>query len=141
MTEDEQQRLASARRHVAKGATWLDEKEPGWPWLIELPALNLADGCYCVLGQIGYHLAVEDERCTVSESDHSIESDEMDAYISNGYDYLIADWLDGDDDAASRLGFDRDWDEAGHVQPTYSDLQTAWVEAIRQRTAPAEESS
>jgi len=37
---------------VARGAEWLDEQEPGWERRIDLAALDLEDGCRCVLGHV-----------------------------------------------------------------------------------------
>jgi hypothetical protein len=37
---------------VEKGAAWLDQHKPEWYLKIDVAALNLADSCRCVLGQL-----------------------------------------------------------------------------------------
>lgn len=39
-------------KRVLRGAAWLDEVMPDWFERIDLDELNLADECWCVLGQI-----------------------------------------------------------------------------------------
>ena len=43
---------ATIAERVARGAAYLDEREPGWWQRIDLDALDLAVPCKCVLGQL-----------------------------------------------------------------------------------------
>lgn len=43
----------TASELVARGAALLDSRLPGWADQIDLESLNIADGCECVLGQLG----------------------------------------------------------------------------------------
>lgn len=44
--------FASARERVARGADYLDEVDPGWHHRVDPSSLELADGQFCVLGQL-----------------------------------------------------------------------------------------
>lgn len=37
---------------VTRGAEFLDRVKPGWERLVDLAALDLSDGCRCVLGHV-----------------------------------------------------------------------------------------
>ncbi len=42
--------------NVKRGAVLLDKERPGWRDEINLSTLDLADGCFCILGQVfGYY--------------------------------------------------------------------------------------
>jgi hypothetical protein len=43
---------ATITERVAKGAAFLDESEPSWWQVIDLDALDMEQGCNCVLGQL-----------------------------------------------------------------------------------------
>lgn len=43
---------ADAARRAARGASWLDEADPGWAGRVDPDMLALADGRCCVLGQL-----------------------------------------------------------------------------------------
>lgn len=45
--------LEEAAARVAKGVNLLDEKHPGWDKKIDLDKFRMADGCNCVVGQVG----------------------------------------------------------------------------------------
>ena len=44
--------LDAARLRVARGATFLDADDPGWPLRLNAATLELSDGAHCVLGQL-----------------------------------------------------------------------------------------
>lgn len=43
---------STAAERVAKGAAFLDERQPGWRDHIEIMRLDMRSGCDCVLGQL-----------------------------------------------------------------------------------------
>jgi len=44
--------MTTIAERVAKGAAFLDEREPGWDTRIDLDILSLDSICRCVLGQL-----------------------------------------------------------------------------------------
>lgn len=44
--------IDDARARVARGAALLDEKRPGWAQQINTRELDMASGCFCILGQL-----------------------------------------------------------------------------------------
>jgi hypothetical protein len=44
-----------AEARVMKGATKLDAANPGWPDQIDVGVLDLANGCRCICGQLGWN--------------------------------------------------------------------------------------
>ena len=44
--------MTAIAERVAKGAAFLDEREPGWDTRIDLGILSLDSSCRCVLGQL-----------------------------------------------------------------------------------------
>lgn len=50
---------------VTRGAAWLDENYPGWVDRIDLGALDMANECWCVVGQANpngdYYQAMDDQ--------------------------------------------------------------------------------
>lgn len=125
---EKEQRMTAARAHVALGVVWLDQHRLGWAEEINLDDLVLSHPCYCVLGQVGYEVAAA-EGFTVYRENNTIEPTNDNFQSQDGFDYLVADWLNGDHVEAERLGFDL----TPYEDYTFADLQEAWVEVIRER--------
>lgn len=118
---------------VARGAALLDTREPGWERRVDPARLHMADGYYCILGQLfgDYNVGI-----------HAIG-------IFSGTGRHHAEPQDNEQAAACDFGFlaDEDWDEdrdyyAG-VEPlgdqpfTYADLNAAWLTLLLARRAEA----
>ena len=44
--------MSTIAERVAKGAAFLDEREPGWDERIDLDRLDIDSNCRCILGQL-----------------------------------------------------------------------------------------
>jgi hypothetical protein len=94
---------------VAKGAAYLDEREPGWWKRIDLDKLDLRKPCRCILGQLD-----------TDRQEHDFWS-------------LIAArfGLDVFEDDDQRLGFNA----VGHSERAFANLTAAWRALIEARRA------
>lgn len=45
-------KASTIAERVAAGATFLDEREPGWWRRIDVDRLSISDSCNCILGQL-----------------------------------------------------------------------------------------
>jgi len=127
-------RRSLARRRVARGARWLDQREPHWEKLIDLDTLRMADGCRCVLAQTADRLIVNLDRSWEYDDESGV----------NPYTQVVEHLLGGVQGyrRAELLGFD----EEDVIAPAsdgyfvrsavaFEDLQEAWVEEIVRRRA------
>ena len=105
--------MSTITERVERGAELLDEKRPGWVDIIDLDALDLADGCACIGGQL----------CR--------------SKTGAGEDYLIfIDEIALDGAGEFWHGFDGDGDDGG-----YGALTAAWRDLITRRRQDAEAAS
>jgi hypothetical protein len=101
---------ATIADRVAKGALFLDEREPNWWRVIDLDALDMEEGCDCVLGQL-----------------HPRNPDEKLHYLGALRQFELPRGPDSDEDAA--LGF---FTEDHREWPL---LTEAWRDLIEARRA------
>jgi hypothetical protein len=106
--------MATIAERVARGAAYLDEREPGWDERIDLETLDLYAPCRCVLGQLATDLnRWGDVRARFG---------------------LRAAWMTDSRPTADALGFNvPDGEQQIHRQ--YLNLTAAWRELIEARRA------
>lgn len=44
--------VTTMKQKVTRGAKWLDKNYKGWARKVKITRLNLANHCYCILGQL-----------------------------------------------------------------------------------------
>lgn len=104
---------AEARERVARGATLLDAKRPGWADKIDITRLRMSSKCTCILGQLEGTFWSAAQRLFGTDDTvklPTIEATECGLWVPmtiNGCDYV-----------------------------GYTDLESAWVDAINERLAP-----
>lgn len=104
-------------QRVAAGAAYLDEHKPGWIDEIELAALDLANTCLCVLGQVyGNYWTSEPVLAYAAGVD-----------AEPGQNVIAA------------LGFNARWRENPRDElPELRELNVAWLRLIESRRAEVE---
>src|SRR5688572_17976392 len=73
---------ATIERRVEAGATWLDERKPGWWRDIDTDALDMADPCRCVLAYTDgdyYQAPITNEQAYTLGFDAADDGEEFDA--------------------------------------------------------------
>jgi hypothetical protein len=113
----------TVEERVARGAAWLDEREPGWwlPGRFNLSEFNIVQPCHCVMGitfrraiqgapwQSGYHYG------------RSLLDQDDDGYSGSAYDVAV------------ELGFDALGFVGGTTSRDFELLQLEWNRVIYQR--------
>lgn len=110
---------------VQRGAALLDEKLPGWADQIDLDTLQMADGCRCVLGQIGGR-------------EFNLDALGWHEGYAPNYERLARLVFTGYKDECAH-GFNQLMDSKDHpIGPPFDDLQDAWKgEIVARRTLDA----
>jgi hypothetical protein len=109
--------MTTVAERVAKGAAFLDEREPGWDARIDLDTLDLQAPCRCVLGQLATHLDDYDDDWSYRD-------------ITDRFGLVIWFWNWKADTSATDLeyGFNADPDVE-----TYDALASEWKRVITAR--------
>ena len=102
-------------KRVAKGASLLDRKMPGWERQVDLASLEIASCCRCMLGQLYEQFELGDERLFDKESRQRVTVNGTPAY-RHGFDATSDKKID-----------DRP------LSPQYADLDEACISLVKER--------
>jgi hypothetical protein len=119
-TADQPIDLERIRKHVARGAAFLDEKRPGWADRIDLDSLSLEDCTMCVLGQ-------------EYEDDPAYDSSEFGNPFEAGAWQLFGEAFNFDDNAPVLI--EHGFSEKGGNLAAWEALTNEWLRVLRERRA------
>jgi len=121
------------QKRVERGASYLDEVDPGWHRRVDAETLELEDGKHCVLGQLhgGFRIGLgrshvlslsSAPRASLSPVAYGFKCVEgvSDAWQARDYELLTASWRE-----AVRARTDADLQGDGHVGDAVPELAVA----------------
>jgi len=123
----------AVQKRVERGASYLDEVDPGWHRRVDAETLELEDGKHCVLGQLhgGFRIGLgrshvlslsSAPRASLSPVAYGFKCVEgvSDAWQARDYELLTASWRE-----AVRARTDADLQGDGHVGDAVPELAVA----------------